>query len=262
MYTPGPENTTAYFPDVKSIQRASGTFWTHLRKFNCIAFSGVLLSSTRLLAGSQEEEWGPLTVEETLSSTGEYLAIFRHQSRTDEFLIIPDTFALQQLFYFSPSGERGLGISTSAQLLGGLRNRLGTTPTVNWAALALLTGTTDSWASTANTDEALLEDHFILRPFEAIHIDGPRASIVSLREDPKLVGLSYDSLLQQGIERAGQQLRVLVADSRYETHRLNLSGGRDSRLVLALAANAGVESVFKVRSVSYTHLTLPTTPYV
>lgn len=250
MYNPGPDSTTAYFPEVKTIQRSAGRFWAYLAEFNCIAFSGVLLSPARLLAGSQARNWRSLTVEETLSSTGEYLTIFRHQSRSDEFLIVPDAFALQQLFYFSPSDKRGLGLSTSARLLGGIRNRIGGRPTVNWSALALLTGTTDSWASTANTDEALLEDHFLLRPFEAIHIDGGEATIVSLRDDPKLQGLDYESLLQQGIERAGQQLARLAADSRYTALRLNLSGGRDSRLVLALAANAGVERAFRVRSVN------------
>ncbi|MCV7624547.1 hypothetical protein M3B28_005990, partial [Micrococcus luteus] len=73
----------------------------------CIAFSGVLLSSRRLLSEISPVARPDLTVNEALEANGEWLAVFQGRTHPDEYVVLTDAYAFQTLFHCAVEREDG-----------------------------------------------------------------------------------------------------------------------------------------------------------
>lgn len=97
------------------------------------------------------------------------------------------------------------------------------------------------------SDRSLARDVRILPPDEMLVMTAAGVGTVSrpMTEDP--AGRGYSELVSAGVERAVRQLET-VAAAGFEDRRLYASGGKDTRVVMALMQHAGVLRSFRLAS--------------
>lgn len=241
------DNTlTATFTDVRRFGEARPQ---DLKHFECVAFRGVQLGTNQLNIAKETQHLPQLDVEDAVESTGEFLAIFHNNRFPNQYLVMTDPWGFQPLFFSDPS-PAGFSVSTDPSELGYLLNSPSGEPVVDWPAFYLQIGTENSWASTLNTDRTVRSGVRVLRPFEFLYIEDGSVSQVSLRDLLNLERMSYEQLIERGVSNAKAQLKTLIEQGDFEDYRINLSGGKDSRILMALLSAAGVAERFSVRSVN------------
>lgn len=236
------------FPAVHALDKDGQI--ANLDDYECVTFRGVQLSETSLHVASEPQPVPELTIDEAVKSTGEFVAVFKNRNIENDYVVLTDPWGFQKLFANTPSRNYGFTVSTDPGAIGWQYRQYGLTPAVDWATLYIQLGTEHSWSSTFNTDSTALQGIQNLRPFEILHIDGDRASLVDLRQLTLHEGLSYESLIEKGVQRATKQLEVLTKSLNYAEKRINLSGGKDSRLLVALLTATGATDQYSVRTVN------------
>lgn len=214
----------------------------------CVAFYGVLLSDRRLAISLDGTPEDGLTVDEAMDANGEWLAIFRSSDDPTQLLVLTDAFGFQSLFHSLVDGEiPQLVLGTSARAVAFRRNSAGQGFSPDWPQILGNLATTDPWASTISSDRTSDVSTRVMKPFQMLIIRdgvatiGPRTDFV---RDPEA---DYSTLISRGIANAVGQLRTL-AKSPFASRRINLSGGKDSRLMFALLHAAESTADFDVRT--------------
>lgn len=237
---------TATFADVR---RFGNAHLSDSKHWECVAFRGVLLGVNELHIATETEQPTQLSLLEAIESTGEFLAIFRNTESPNRYVAMSDPWGFQPLFFTEPSAA-GFSISTDASELGYLLNHSQKDPEVDWSSFYLQIGTENSWSSTLNSDQTVRSDIRVLRPFEILYIEDDTVSQINLIDFLRLQDRSYDQLIERGLTKAKSQLMTLLRDGQFEDYRINLSGGKDSRLLMALLSATGAAENFSVRTVN------------
>lgn len=163
-----------------------------------------------------------------------------------EFLICNDEYGYSPLFFsFLPGDKLIFSDSFQGVIYELMRN--GVTPTLNLSSYITTVATKDSrfanplaWQTNA-TEIHLLPPHF------AIHITANVAKIIDRKFLLKSQAQNAEVTVEQGINFVTRTLKRLSSNKNH-SHSLLLSGGVDSRLVLALVLAAGAGDTFAIRS--------------
>lgn len=239
--------STVQFPNVvKQTQISQGPDLA--ANWVCRAFSGVFVSNERLFIGDGTQLPDQLSLSEAATANGEWFAVFENADDSTQFIVITDQFGFQPAYY-AFAKELGLVVSTSAEEANWVKNRYGVASQIDSAQLALYVCTNHSWSSTFNSDYTAVDGVKMARAFEYLWINGD--SFASHPIDELQAGLpsEYDELLEFGIKNAVAQLEQLSQLDVFD-RRINLSGGKDSRLMFGLLSKGGLTDAFTVRSVN------------
>lgn len=188
-----------------------------------------------------------ITLQEASDAIGEWMGVFSGSRGT--FIVCADHFGYQPVFYRSLVTSRGswLFVGSSVDSVSRAASRYGGPLEIDKDELLSYVGTTDPWSVTMQSSQSMESSTKILLPGESLVI---KNNFWSLRKTKLFKGKEdYYSLIERGVQRAVRQLQVasrLDVDQR----RINLSGGKDSRIVLALLAASGNISNFSVTSMN------------
>lgn len=236
---------------VSSVQRSSDAPALDEGAMTCIALYGVMLTPRRVLTSMDGSAQPSLTFDEAVDANGEWLAVFQHRDHPDDIVVLTDAFAFQTLFHATVDGEDGarLVLGSSAAGVAYRRNIAGQAMDPDWPVIVSLLSTYDPWSSTLSSDRTSDRAVGTMRPFEMMRIRGGRATIVPRADWSRAQGKGYEELIAAGVKTAVAQLRTLVREP-FASRRINLSGGKDSRMMFALMNAAQVTDGFDVRSVN------------
>lgn len=184
-----------------------------------------------------------ISPEDLFKGTGEWTGVMmRHTGpEASEYIILGDYFGHQRIFYFVARGY--IVVSTSYDELLIQVSNLGDSPSVNWSyVLPTLTSQnvfcSGAWAS-ATMHNGVRE----LFPGELLWLRHDQIALCSrqFRDSSSSTPSEsqYHQLIDEGVSKAVAQLRAYSKISKAPI-RVSLSGGRDSRVVLALALHAGL----------------------
>ncbi len=223
----------------------------NLGDLTCVAFYGVLLSGRRFAANLTATPMPDLSFEEALQANGEWIAIFQGRRLKSDYVVLTDAFGFQPLFYssFRVKGDPWLTVGSSARGVAFERRAHGAQFNADWAQIACTLATNDAWANTLVSDRTPELSTRVMRPFQMLVVSEGQAAVVERAGIADLRQLDYEALLDRGIQDAGAQLKTL-GKTEFPTRRINLSGGKDSRIMMALLRAANVEKEFQVRSVN------------
>lgn len=236
------------FKNVTSIERISGNdSQIDFDDFTCCFLKGVFLSTSRFITGSFEASQN-ITPNEAADAIGEFTAIFKSKFN-DSFIVMKDNFGFETHFY-SLSDDNGLIIGNNLSSISYERNVLGEKDDVDWGNVEFNLSTDYSWTSIINSDSTPNAEIKSTRPFEFIYINENKSYILPINLLTEIsVNSSYEDLLQFGIRSASKQLKILAETSDAQL-RINLSGGKDSRIMMAMLSSAGIAKKYSVRSVN------------
>lgn len=186
-----------------------------------------------------------LAFREGKSAIGEWLGIYSNEK--GQYLAIGDPFGYQPVYYRFLPTARKLLIGTSPQALADAALNSGEDNAPNWAQLLASVGTTHAWSITMQSNQSFEANTKVLLPGQHIEISNTfwYVSASSFFEPQD----EYESLLERGIRRAVQQIRT-ASSLNVDQKRINLSGGKDSRMVLALLDAAKVTDEFTVTTMN------------
>ena len=198
---------------------------------------------------SESEE----TVElaDARESTGEWLGIFESKNGKGDVVVAADPFGYQPVFYRQvnrPNGEPTLLVSNSFRSICSCARGLGATNRIHWGEFFSLIGTSHAWSITMQSHQTVESSTKVLLPRQEIFISETRWSLTtSSFFEPGAD--SYETLLDRGVSKAVKQLRA-ASQMEVDQKRIYLSGGRDSRMAIALLVAAGVVGQYSVSSVN------------
>lgn len=177
---------------------------------------------------------------------GQWAAILANESQ-NIFKIVADYFGFQSVFYrydIIDEDTSQLSISTSYNSLVEYSKNNLLSCTFNEEQFYLAMGATNVHLRTAFSTQSFCREIKLLGVDEFLFFDNLNNIFkVHKKEfirDPD--ERSYEELLSVGIDKAKKDIASLV--NFYEDKRIFLSGGRDSRMVLALLSSLGVEKDF------------------
>lgn len=247
MFTSAHIGAAARFSDTKT-ETKSQRKPDLAARWECVTFSGVVLSNQRMFVGDGTTTPRDFSLEEAANANGEWFAIFENTGRNGEYLVLSDSFGFQPVYY-SVDSRYGLIVATSAEAVEGIKHELGVGSAIDEVQLGLNIGTNHSWSATLNSDNVGIRGLKIMRPFEVLWISDDEFGFCAVDELVGGLPAGYEELLELGIDNATQQLKVL-SETDVTDRRINLSGGKDSRLMLAMLSHARLTSNFTVRTVN------------
>lgn len=179
------------------------------------------------------------------SAIGEWLGVF--SDNRNRYLISADPFGYQPVYYrFLPIAQTLL-IGTSPQALANAARKSGEANAPDWSQLLGALGTTHAWSITMQSNQSFEANTKVLLPGQHIQVKDASWHVSSSAfftpED------DYDALLDKGIARAIHQIRA-ASTLNVDQKQINLSGGKDSRMVLALLEASGVIDEFSVTTMN------------
>lgn len=187
------------------------------------------------------------TVDEDLDDLkGQWVAVLTNIERSI-FNVVSDYFGFQSVFYrYDVIDETysQLTVSTSYSSLVEYSKKNLLSYTFNEEQFYLAMGATNVHLRTAFSTQSFCREIKLLGVDETLSFDIVK-NIFKVHKksficDPK--GRSYKELIDIGISKAKKNIVSLM--NCYEDKRIFLSGGRDSRMVLALLSSLGVEESF------------------
>jgi hypothetical protein len=246
---------------------SSETFCVYLKSLpskNKLAMGGVILGdfSGQLLTGIlfDSNHSGPIdgkfdvvgyTLEAAKESYGEWSGLF--QSKDGSVVVAADSFGYSPLYYtVIPQGKGTIDllVANSIQCIAGELRNTGRHSNLSPEYVALLLGTEASFAHTAFSSTTLNPEIKLCEPGQGIYASADGWGIIDLYRDSGST-LSYDVLLDKGIDRAVLGLqRMGEISTEVAKIQLRLSGGKDSRAVLALSMVAGIDDKLSVYTVN------------
>lgn len=186
-------------------------------------------------------------LEGILNTNGEWWAVCRDSSgRT---LVLADPFSLQPLYYAHVWTPQGATLLLGPQLDATARamHAVGAKVETEWA------GVLPSLSAKHDIFDTMYD---VLTPVARLQLSRPDQAFlisddgycVTPRPSPALAS-SYEELLEAGVHRATREITTTLDHTGAEQSVLNLSGGKDSRLVLALLMTAGIGDRLQVHAV-------------
>lgn len=183
-----------------------------------------------------------------LDTPGEWWALCRdHAGRS---LILSDPFSLQPLFYaavWTPQGSDllvGPQVDATAQAIGTIGAKVET----DWAGVLPSLLANHDFFDTAHDVLTPVRRLLMSRPDQAILVEDGGYRLIP-RPSRVRGELTYEGLLQAGADRAVAEIGATLDLAGTDDAVLNLSGGKDSRLVLALIVAGGFGHRLRIHSV-------------
>lgn len=190
------------------------------------------------------------SVSEIADSMGEWMAVGERMTGVgQEFIIFADAFGYCPVFYARLNTHK-IAISDSFHGVAAAMEKLAVKKTVNLPNyLSALTGSQQQ-SQTIYSDETMIEEIRVLHPDKFIHMSSangvsflPRAQLgTAFRER------DYSQALSSALDLSTE---IITGMSKFEDvdKRITLSGGVDSRMVLAMLVASGQHGQYKVSSV-------------
>ncbi|MFH0411404.1 hypothetical protein ACG98H_04740 [Corynebacterium sp. L4756] len=191
-----------------------------------------------------------ITISEFAAALGEWTAVAERSdadhSETSEFLVFNDEFGYSPLFYALIPGQKFI-VSDSFQGITYELMRNGVNPTLDLNAYITTIITKDSRFSNPLAWQTSAVEIRLLPPHLAVHVAEHSVTIIDRKSLLNSDSSDSTALIDQGIEFVTGTLNRLALNEDH-SHSLLLSGGVDSRVVLALVLAAGVDDTFAIRS--------------
>jgi hypothetical protein len=190
------------------------------------------------------------SVSKVADSMGEWMAVGERITRTGrEFIIFADAFGYCPVFY-ARLNKHKVAISDSFHGVAAAMEKLAVKRTVNLPNyLSALSGSQQQ-SQTIYSDQTMIEEIRVLRPDKFMHMSSangvsflPRAQLgTAFRKS------DYNQALSSGLDLSNE---IFTSMARFEDldKRITLSGGVDSRMVLAMLVASGQHGQYKVSSV-------------
>lgn len=212
-----------------------------------ITFTGIMIgtdSVTQSTLADQTEYPQILDLE----SGGEWLALSSDGAGNYEIHTDPSGFSR---IYYARIDEGGINlliVGPTFQSVAARLRDLSIESDVNWPMVMSHLFIDHTLFKSITSEDTYSNRIKALMPNKYFVFNKDKLEIVSENffRDPK--ERSYECLLKDGISRATAQIRSM-ANLDIETKQINLSGGRDSRLVLALLLASGQHQDFSVTSI-------------
>lgn len=191
-----------------------------------------------------------ISLSELAPAIGEWTALAvssgSAESLNQSFVVCNDEYGYSPIFYALIPG-RGIIVSDSFQGVSYELMRNGIQATLNLDSYATTVLTKDSRLSNPLAWQTSASEIFLLPPHYALHVSESAISIFNRAELLDFSGESFGSIISSGIEYITQILSNLASNEQM-ARSLLLSGGVDSRVVLALVLAAGEEKSYLIRS--------------
>lgn len=187
---------------------------------------------------SDHPEFAPgRPIERILDHSGEWWCVAK--SDNGRRLVFSDRFGIQPLAFTSAATLEGtsLFVGTSAAATAHAIRAAGGTLRTDWAYVLETISAKHDFLDCVFDFSTPSDGVAWLPPDCALEIDDDTYRIVPRPETRRSGG--YESLLQSGIERAVADVQLLV--DTHERIAINLSGGKDSRVVLAVVLASGCQ---------------------
>ena len=217
----------------------------------CSYLYGFLTASSRNVISTGTQQLGEsLSLAEAESAIGEWFGVFGW-SNSGTRVVVADQFGYQPVYYRSVSNDSGTGtllVGSSATAIAYMAETLGEETKLDATQVQSALGTKHAWGITMQSDHSMALGTHILLPGEKIFVNDGVWSLIE-SELHGYTDTDYDALLDAGAARAIKQIQVahsLDVDQRH----INLSGGRDSRMVMALLAASGLAGEFTITSMN------------
>lgn len=190
-------------------------------------------------------------LSEAVQAGGEWAGVFRLRERDDTYIVLTDPLGYYSLFYHirTSNGETTLTLGTNFQAVVDRLESGPRDPEINWPVVLTHLVAKHTLFQTAYTNETMDSEIRILGADEYLVVRPGGVEVGDRNLFSDSARRSYDDLLEQGIERSIGVI-ASAADSDIAGKRINLSGGKDSRMVLALLIASGRHSEFTVTTVN------------
>ena len=218
----------------------------NLAPFKLRFLNGIYYSPEQwIISDGVSEQTVDASYDDAECSAGEWLGVFSDDSGNS--IIKADPFSYQPVYYRFLPQQRCLLVSTSLGAITRSAQKRGVSPETDWAQALATVGTTHAWSITMQSDQTFEKNTRALLPGQSIQCTGDKWHVTQpTLFEPKD---TYDELLQRGIHKAIGQIKVASTIPTTQK-QINLSGGKDSRMVLALLAETGLINNFSVTTMN------------
>lgn len=189
------------------------------------------------------------SVSELADSMGEWLAVGQRPNESGhDFIVFADAFGYCPIFYAKLGADK-LAISDSFHGVAAAMEQANTSRSINFANyISAITGSQQQ-SQTIYSDQTMIEEIRVLSPDYFLHVSDAGVSFM-----PRSMlgnafhGADYQASVRSGIELSSSIFSALSSIEGVD-RRITLSGGVDSRTVLAMLIASGHHSQYKVFSV-------------
>lgn len=178
------------------------------------------------------------TLEPILEKTGEWWLVAKDQR--GRYMILADPFGMQPMYTSVATTIDGSSLfvgGSAAETARSIRTA-GASIDNNWSSLLSRLTSRHPFLECVYDYSTSTENISMVAADQAVLIENGTFSLIPRPVSNALATGDYDALVTLGVERAMEELWNLVQD--YAHVNFKLSGGKDSRAVLALALQAGV----------------------
>lgn len=212
--------------------------------FRIVQRWGVTTGSVRELGAFDPGQ--PL--DRVLNHNGEWWVVCRDSA--NRWLILSDPFSLQPLHYAAVWTPQGADLIVSPQMTAAAQamTSVGAKVESDWAGVLPSLFARHDLYDTMYDVLTPVTRLLVTRPDQAILVDEDGYKLVP-RPSATEPGASYEDLLRQGVERATSEIAMTLRSANAERAVLNLSGGKDSRLVLAMLMASGIGDNLRIHAV-------------
>lgn len=220
----------------------------HPSEFVCTEFTGAMVTPRRHEISALSRPAPDFTLDEADEAGGEWMGVFTSHTSPRTFVVRADPLGYQAVFYrIDPrtDGRTDVYIASSAPTLTDTLTQHRRAVDLDWLHLLPNLMSQHAWTHTAHSPRTFGRDVWLLQPGDQLVISPNGVGIQP--HSPFSRKGDYDELLDRGIRRAAGQI-LQAARIGAGHHNIYLSGGKDSRMVLALMAAAGITDRFTVRS--------------
>lgn len=215
---------------------------TDLTGWRAVIADGVIeaVSGFEFKSFSKPQDSDNLQLETTVDAYGEWVTVWERTGTIgQEYLVLADAQGYAPVFYTEDHSTQSVLLASSHQAILGQSPRR-----VNWGLASLHLASSHRVFQVASAEETIAEGVRILGVDKALLIRPDGTFLIARPSSKSSESYDYQALLQRGVERTIVQLQRVAAQ--FGSIQLNLSGGRDSRVVLALALAAGVKENIRV----------------
>lgn len=241
--------------DSSSTSIETGSLFDDVRNMQIIDVSGSVLATDWYLNARHFETVAKgRKVSDIIDAQGEWSALAGSNiDGKNHFVYFGDPSGFSPLFYSIVPGRAVVVSDSFSGVVHGVR-KLGGTLTLNLPNyVTILSGKTATFQNLISHDTMATEVR-ILGHDEALYVGPQRATVISRNDLSGTAKINdYLTALNKGIETASASIRTLYAGSQDCTPIITLTGGVDSRAVLALISVTGLASKFTVWSMDPRH---------